>query len=59
MIEEDEDDFEWLLPSIHVKIKDKELDNGKFYNEKAVVKSVNGFVGEIELLKSNVKLNID
>jgi hypothetical protein len=42
-----------------VKIKDKELDNGKFYNEKAVVKSVNGFVGEIELLKSNVKLNID
>ncbi|KAL4493008.1 hypothetical protein ABPG72_020787 [Tetrahymena utriculariae] len=48
------DEIPWLQESITVKIKDKELFNGSYYNEKAIVKEVNPedpFQGKIQLIK--------
>ncbi|KAL4426201.1 hypothetical protein ABPG74_002966 [Tetrahymena malaccensis] len=48
------DEIPWLQESITVKIKDKELENGSYYNEKAIVKEVNSedpFQGKIQLIK--------
>ncbi|EAS00028.1 KIN17 curved DNA-binding domain protein (macronuclear) [Tetrahymena thermophila SB210] len=48
------DEIPWLQEGITVKIKDKELENGSYYNEKAIVKEVNSedpFQGKIQLIK--------
>ena len=49
-------EFSWLLPGLIVKIKDKSLD---FLNKKAVVRSVEGFAGVVEVIEGGENLKID
>lgn len=56
---EDRKDY-WLVPGLIVKIKNKTLANGKYYNQKGrVVQLDSVYVGVIELLDSKTKLKID
>ena len=50
-------EFSWLLPGLIVKIKDKTLDS--LNNKKAVVKSVEGFAGVVEVIEGKENLKID
>ena len=50
----------WLQPGIVVKILNKKVGNGKFYQRKAVVLEViDKYVGELNVLECNTILRID
>ena len=50
----------WLQPGIVVKILNKKVGNGKFYQRKAVVlEVVDKYVGELNVLECNTILRID
>ena len=50
----------WLQPGIVVKILNKKVGNGKFYQRKAVVLEViDKYVGEVNVLECNTILRID
>lgn len=53
--EEEEEDVAWVQAGILVKLKDKELLGGIYYNKKAVVKSIDendSYSARVELLET-------
>jgi len=56
--EEEAEDFSWITENIIVKIKDESLPN--YYNQKAkIIKVVEPFLAELEVLNNKTKLQID
>ena len=54
------DDFQWILPNLIVKIKDKTVDSGSFFNKKGVILSIEAkYLAFVELLDSKEQLKID
>lgn len=58
--EEKNPDDAWVMPNIIVKIIDKDVGNGKYYNKKGVILRVsNYYVAEVKLLDSEDIIKID
>lgn len=56
--EQEAEDFSWITENIIVKIKDESLPN--YYNQKAkIIKVVEPFLAELEVLNNKTKLQID
>lgn len=49
----------WIAPGIIVKVVDKQLADGNYYKQKAVVKKVDGLVADIKMLDSGDLVRID
>lgn len=61
IVERDIHNINWLREGLIVRVKDKELSNGAFYNEKGKIVKVdeeNNFVGELELIQLNKKIKL-
>jgi len=55
---EEEEDFSWVTENIIVKIKDEALK--KYFNQKGkIVRVVEPFLAEVEVLNTTTKLQID
>lgn len=53
-------DFPWVLVGLIVKIKDKELENGKFFNKKGIIISVTDeYVALVQTIDSKEMVKID
>ncbi len=53
-------EFAWLLPNLYVKIKDKNLEEGKVFGKKAkILNIVDNYVAEVGLLENNDVYKID
>ena len=56
--EEEEEDFSWVTENIIVKIKDEALK--KYFNQKGkIIRVVEPFLAEVEVLNTTTKLQID
>ena len=54
------EDDPWVYPNLIVRIKDKDLKNGEFFNKKAkIIHIIDEFVAEIEVIDNNAKMKID
>jgi hypothetical protein len=54
------EDYPWVHPNLIVRIKDKELKNGEYFNKKAkIIQIIDEFVAELEVLDNKAKIKID
>jgi len=54
------EDDPWVHPNLIVRIKDKELKNGEYFNKKAkIIQIIDEFVAELEVLDNKAKIKID
>jgi len=58
VVNDEEEDFSWISENVIVKIKDEALK--KYFNQKAkIVRVVEPFLAEVEILNTTTKLQID
>ena len=57
--EEEEEEKPWIAKDIVVRVLNRDLAKGRFYKQKGIVLSTQGFVAKIEMYESGKRIRID
>lgn len=59
-IEDTNNEFPWISKKLIVKVKDKALESGKFYNAKGEIVDLEGqYIAIVEILETQDRIKVD